>query len=211
MRALYLHTKDMLGVFEQWQKTCTDFSADWFASLDFVHHFISFCEATYPDSRCIAATARFCRSAFTRAVRPTRSNRSEPFLDLTDRCVVVDCDCDINAVIEAMERGEQPEPAAFDCPVTVGVKLTALNRVAILRFPPITLDLLRHADSMSTLAAIESDFQKRNISVSGLPPWKVAAGGIEYLERLDLARRVFPDGAPLPPGIPGQNVVMASA
>lgn len=194
MRAVHLLTPDMLAFYELWEKTCPDFSRSWFDSMDFVEHLISFCQAAYPDDPAVRATAQFCRKAFTQAARPPAvSNGTEPYLMLADRFVLVDCDSNINAILAAQAQRKQPDPAVFATPVTVAVKVTTLNRSSILRFPPIAMDLLRHAERASTLSAIEEDFEERQIFVGDLPPSKVVAGGIAYLEKIKAVKQVFPD------------------
>jgi hypothetical protein len=196
MRAVYLHTQDMMGVFEQWQEVCPKPDWDWFASLEFVEHFIAFCESTYSDSAAVVATSRFYRNAFRKIAEPRHWRAVDrPVLSLGDNFVLVDCECDINTVLDTLARGIQPPTEAYKKPVTVGVRYTVLNRSSILKFPPVALELLRHAEKGSTLAEAEADFKERDVTVSGLPAWKVVQGGVAYLERLGVAKLILPAGS----------------
>lgn len=195
MRALYLHTRDMLAVFDEWDRSCPNRSTTWFGCPEFVQRLISFSEAHYPSDPSITATASFYRSANAIfAGRRNPPNTSEPYLALAENAVVFDSTCDISAILEALASGNPPEPETFVTPVTVVVRLIARNRAQIMRFPPVTLDLLRHAEKGSTLAEIERDIEDRGVHVHSLPAWKMVLGGIDYLERMGLVCRVVPSG-----------------
>jgi radical SAM superfamily enzyme YgiQ (UPF0313 family) len=198
MCAVWLRTNDMFGVFELWNASHPDWAPEWYETGAFVDELLLFCETNYGHDRTVAATARFCRSTFETAKRRRRPVAGdEPSLTLRDKVMIIDCDCDINALLESMTQGKQPDEPVYTTPVTVVVRLTTLNRAAIMRFPALTMELLRHAEQGSALSAIERDFEARGISLPGLPPQKVVHGGIKYLEEQNLVYRVLPEEANL--------------
>lgn len=194
MCAVWLHTRDMFGVFELWAASHPDWAPGWYETEAFVDELLLFCESNYGHDRAVAATARFCRSTFEIAKRRRQpAAAEEPLLTLRDKVMIIDCDCDINALLESLTRGKEPDESVYTTPVTVVVRLTTLNRAAIMRFPPLTMELLRHAERGSALSRIEQDFEARGISLPGVSPLKVVHGGIRYLEEQRLVRRLLPE------------------
>lgn len=199
MRALYLEAGDLLAVFEEWDRCFGNKPTEWFETQDFVHQLIAFSKSRYSSGPSVLATAQFYEQAFATFTRPLEEPLvTQPYVTMAVNAAIVESECDINAVLEALAQGRQPEAPAFAMPVTVAVRLIGENRAEVLRLPPLSLELLRHAEKASTVEEIERDFQQRDIGVPGLPVRGVVEGGIDYLERSGFVHRVVPEccGAP---------------
>jgi radical SAM superfamily enzyme YgiQ (UPF0313 family) len=193
MRALYLEVGDLLTVFEEWDQTYSTRPTEWFRSSEFVGHLISFSVTRYPSRPSILATAEFYKRAFaTVMLRSPKPTAWQPYVTLAPNAMLVESGCDINSVLKALSQGKQPEDEVCTTETTVAVKLVAGNRAEILRFPPLTLELLRHAEKQSDVEEIVCDFERRDIGVPGLATRSVVQGGIEYLERSGFVRLVVP-------------------
>lgn len=211
MRALHLHTSDLMGVFERWDRLYPNASQHWFESTEFTGHLIRFCLAEYGASAAVRATALFYRQTHEESAHPGPAPIPEAHLRLADRVLLVDCDCDIGSVMEALAAGREPDARVFSSPTTVAIRQLLLERADIRRFPPLSTDLLRHARKGSAISEILRDFETRNITAAGMPPATVALGGIKILEDDGFVRRVFPNQSDTAAGPGLVNAAMVSS
>ena len=155
---------------------------------------IEFCANEYGvGDLAIEIAADFYTELFATAkkVRPPLPERPErPHLVLEPGVHLVKCRGNINALFTALRERVKPNLAAVACPVTVAVRRLPYNRSMILEFPPISLDILRHAERYSAIEEIAEDFRKHQVSVEDFSPEQILDAGISLLQKKKLVTTI---------------------
>jgi len=199
MQALYLQTGDLLQVFELWEAAHGERSTAWYRSDAFIDALVAFSETEYSDRDvAVAVTARFYKAALEAKNRPRpvipRYPR-EPLLALRPGVHLVTCKGDINAVFKALHDQVQPDSQVMDREVTVAVRSCDFNRSEILEFPPVSLDVLRHAEGNSAIGAVIRDFENREVHIHDFTPAQIVHGIVALLEKKSIVKTLLPDAA----------------
>jgi radical SAM superfamily enzyme YgiQ (UPF0313 family) len=187
--ALHLHAGNLFDVFQRWEEAAGPQTQAWFHSIPFVRNLVDFADKEYGErDLAVHIAAGFYRKVFETS--ETSAAGSAQSLRLAENVRLIDCDGDIHALLRAFRTsGNRPNDSELLRPVTALVRhFHNSNGSEISEFPYTTTELLRHAKCGSAPAQIVTDFERRNISVSGFSAEQVVLTGITMLENKGLLR-----------------------